>query len=86
MAVATAWTRKDLLRNHRVVMKKFTYDNGDTSITCKTGLKKIYAYTTGPTSIATKYVTRGTVAGGTITLTVTDPLAPAYVFVTAIGI
>jgi len=86
MAVATAWTRKDLLRRHRVVIKKFTYDNLDTSITCATGLKKIYGYSCSAPSVATKYVTRGVVAGGTITLTVTDPAAPCYLTVTAIGI
>ena len=66
-------------------MKK-TYDNGDTSIPCATGLKLIYGYSTSPTSVATKYITTGAVSGGTITLTATDPLAPCYVFVTAWGI
>ena len=86
MAVATAWTRRDVLRKNRVVMKKFTYGNGDTSITCATGLKIIHHYDISPPSVTLKPVDFATVAGGTITITVTDPLAACYLFVTAYGI
>jgi hypothetical protein len=67
-------------------MKKMTYDNGDTSITVATGLKIIYHYDISPPSLTTVPVDFATVAGGTITITIADPLAPAYLFVTAYGI
>lgn len=86
MAVTTTWKRIDRLRTHRVVLMKMTYGNGDTTVTVATGLKIIYSYSVSPTSVATKTVTDGDVSGGTITLTVTDPLGAAYLFVTAIGI
>jgi phosphoribosylformylglycinamidine (FGAM) synthase-like enzyme len=86
MAVATAWTRRDVLRKNRVVTKKMTYDNGDTSITVATGLKIIYAYDVSVLAVTAKAVDYATVAGGTITITVADPLAPDYLFVTAYGI
>ena len=86
MAVATAWTRRDVLRKNRVVMKKMTYAAGDTSITCATGLKIIYHYDISPPSLTAKPWDYATVAGGTITITVTNPLAACYLFVTAYGI
>ena len=86
MAVATAWTRRDVLRKNRVVTKKMTYDNGDTSITVATGLKIIYAYDVSAPAVTAKAVDYATVAGGTITITVADPLAPDYLYVTAYGI
>jgi hypothetical protein len=86
MAVATAWTRRDILRKTRAVIKKMTYDNGDTSIVVNTGLKKIYSFIVSPTSVTAKKVNCATVAGGTITITVADPLAACYLFVKAYGI
>jgi hypothetical protein len=86
MAVATAWTRRDVLRKHRVVMKKMTYAGGDTSLTVNTGLKKIYSYDISPTSVTAKAVDYVTVSAGTLTITVANPLAACYLFVTAEGI
>jgi hypothetical protein len=86
MAVATAWTRRDVLRKHRVVIKKMTYAGGDTSITVNTGLKKIYSYEVSPTSVTGKAVDYATVSAGTITVHVADPLAACYLFVTAEGL
>jgi len=86
MAVATAWKRTDYLRKHKIVMMKMTYASGDTSVTVSTGLKIIYSYTISTYSLTTKTILQATVSGGTITVTVTDPGAAAYFFVTAIGI
>ena len=86
MTVETAWTRRDVLRKNRVVMKKMTYDNGDTSIVVNTGLKKIYTYDVSPTSVTGKTWDYVAVAGGTLTIAAADPLAPCYLFVTAEGI
>lgn len=86
MAVGTAWTRRDVTNKHRVVLKKMTYDNGDTSIVVNTGLKIIYSYDVSPPAVTGKAVDYGEVAGGTITLTVADPLAPDYLFVRAFGV
>jgi len=87
MAVATAWKKIDFDgRFKRVTMKK-TYDNLDTTVTCATGLRNLFGYTVpSGSSIATKYVTAGTVSGGTVTLTVTDPAAPAYLTLIAWGV
>jgi hypothetical protein len=86
MTVATAWKRQTATRGYRGVFIKMTYGNADTSVVVNTGLKKIYSYSVSPTSVATKTVTAGAVSGGTITLTVTDPLAACYLTVTAWGI
>jgi hypothetical protein len=86
MAVATAWKRNDTFRKHSLVMMKMTYDTGDTSVVCDTGLSIIYNYSISPTSVTAKKVNFATVAGGIITITVADPLAPCYLFVTAEGI
>ena len=86
MAVATAWTRRDHLGKHRVVTKKITYDAGDTSIAINTGLKIIYAFDCSVPSVTLVPYDFATVDGGTITLTVTDPGAAAYIFMTAYGV
>jgi hypothetical protein len=87
MAVVTTWTRRGFAgRNARFVSKKMSYDNGDTSIAVATGLKKIYSFSVSPTSVTAKKVDYATVAGGTITITVANPLAPCYLKVTAYGI
>jgi hypothetical protein len=87
MAVATAWTRRTIAgRNTHVVIKKMTYDNGDTSIAVNTGLKRIFSFDVSPTSVTAKKVDYATVAGGVITVVAADPLAPCYLEVTAYGI
>jgi len=86
MAVATAWKRNDTLRKHSLVMMKMTYDNGDTSVAADTGLSIIYDYSVSPTSVTAKKVNFAAVSGGTITITVADPLAACYLFVTAEGL
>ena len=85
MAVATAWKKTNYVGKYKQVLMKMTYGNGDTSVVCATGLNKIISYTVSPASVTTKLVDIGAVSGGTITLTVTDPLAAAYLFVTAWG-
>lgn len=86
MAVVTAWRRNDLLRKSSVVMMKMTYDTGDTSVVVDTGLSRIFNYSISPTSVTTKKVDYAVVADGTITITVANPLAPCYLFVTAEGL
>jgi hypothetical protein len=87
LAVTIAWTRRDLLRKHRVVMQKITYGAGNTTLTVPTGLKKIYSYEVSPTATTGDYVTKAAVSGGTITLTVTDSTPDrSYVFVTTFGL
>jgi hypothetical protein len=67
-------------------MKKFTYAAGDTSITCDTGLKIIHHYDISPPSVTGVPVDFAAVAGGVITITVANPGAACYLFVTAYGI
>lgn len=86
MAVTTTWKKTDYAGKYKIVHMKMAYDTGDVAVTCATGLKIIYGYTVSPTSVNTKTVTGSTVAGGTITLTVADPLAPCYLFITAWGL
>ena len=86
MACVTTWKKTDFAGKYKVVHMKLTYQNADVAGTAVTGLKIIYGYTISPTSIATKYVTGSTVAGGTITLALTNPLAECYCFVTAWGL
>lgn len=85
MAVVTTWKKTNYVGKYKQVLMKMTYGNGDTTVTCNTGLNKIISYTVSATSVATKTVTDGDVSAGTITLTVTDPLAACYLFVTAWG-
>ena len=85
MAVATAWKKIEHMGRYKKVTMKMTYDNLDTTVTCATGLKQIVSYNTSVPSVATKYITRGVVTGGSIALTVTDPAAACYLFLTAYG-
>lgn len=86
MTVALASKKTGRVPGLRIVCLKYTYGNGDTSIVAATGLKKIYSYTISAASVTTKLVDIGAVSGGTITLTVADPLANAYIYLTAYGI
>lgn len=71
---------------YRHVMLKYTYGNGDTTVTVVTGLKIIYSHSESTPSVNAKTITGAAVAGGTITLTVTDPLGACYLFVDAWGL
>jgi hypothetical protein len=88
MTSATVWTyrRRDLLRNTKVVFMKMPCISGDTSAVFPTQLKKIYSYSVSSPTTAEKYVTRGVISGGTITLTITDPTEAATLYLTAYGI
>lgn len=87
MAVVTTWKKLDFDGRFKRVTMKMTYDNGDTTVTCATGLRNLFGYTVSQAaSVATKYVSRGTVAGGTVTLTVLNPLAPCYLTLIAWGV
>jgi hypothetical protein len=86
MAVVTTWKKNFNARPYRGVLMKMSYGNGDTSIAAVTGLKIIYSVTHSCPSVNTKTVTDCDVSGGTVTLTVADPLGSAYLFITAIGI
>ncbi len=86
MAVATAWTRRDSLGQHRFVMCKVTYDNGDTAANVATGLKIIYSYDVSVPAVTAKAVDYAVVTGGTIAIHMVNPLAPDYFFVRAFGI
>jgi len=85
MAVVTTWKKLNFTGKYKQVLLKMTYGNGDTTVTVATGLNKIISHSESATSVAGKTVTRAVVSGGTITLTVTDPLAACYLFVTALG-
>jgi len=87
MAVVTTWKKTDFDGRFKKVTMKMTYDNLDTTVTCATGLRNLFGYTVpSGSSVNTKYVTRGTVAGGTVTLTVTDPAAACYLTLIAWGV
>ncbi len=74
------------LGKYKEVNCKMALISGDTAVTCTTGLKRIESYEVSPTSVNAKTVTRGTVAGGVISLVVTDPLADEYLWITAYGL
>ena len=87
MAVVTTWKKVDFDGKWKRVTMKMTYGNLDTTVTCATGLRSLYGYIiSSASSVDTKYVTRGTVAGGTVTLTVTDPAGAAYLTLIAWGV
>lgn len=86
MTVTQTWKRTSKQMGMRVQHFKFSYVSGDTSITCTTDCKIIYSYAISPTSVSAKYVTLATVSGNVITITVTDPVANCYLFVTVWGI
>ena len=88
MAPVTTWKKTDFDGRLKRVTMKMTYDNGDTAITCATGLRNLFGYTIDKaTSVLDKGVRRGVVtAGGVVTLLVTDPLAPCYLTLTAWGV
>ena len=65
---------------------KMALVSGDTIVTVNTGLKIIYSYSVSMPTITGKTLDYGTVAGGTITLNVTNPAANEYLFITAWGI
>jgi hypothetical protein len=68
-------------------MMAMTITDGDISAVFPTGLKIIYSYSVSPVGEATKYVTGGTVSGGTITLGITDSNGSDYtLYLTAYGI
>jgi hypothetical protein len=65
---------------------KMSLVSGDDTVTVKTGLKLIYTYSVSPQAVTGKIVDYGTVAGGVITLHITDPAATKDLYVTAIGL
>jgi hypothetical protein len=86
LTVAQAWKRNSRIPGLKVQVFKYTYGNGDTSISVVTDLKIIYGYTVSPTSVTGKAINYATVSGGTISITAADPLAGCYIFVTAWGL
>lgn len=86
MAPALAWKKWNFAGKYKQIVMKYTYDTGDTTVTAVTGLKNIVAYSVSPTSVTAVPVDFATVSGGTITITVTNPLAACYLFVTAWGL
>ena len=85
MAVVNAWKKLNYAGKYKQVLMKMTYAAGDVSVPCYTGLRKISTVTVSPTSVTAVPVTRMVVAGGTVTLTVTNPGAACYLFLTADG-
>jgi len=86
MAVSISWVLTDYIGGRTVMKKiKMVYDSGDTSLTVPTGLHTIDSVEVSPCSVNTKYPTGQTVAGGTVTVAVTNPAGAAYLFVTAFG-
>ena len=86
MAVVKTYQRIDYVGRYKKVMARYDYDNLDTTLTWVTGLKKVYAWAASATSVTAVPVDYGVVADGTITVTVTNPAAPCYVYLTAWGI
>jgi hypothetical protein len=86
MTVVTAWKRNDVMRKHKLIMMKMTYESGDTSVVADTGLSRVINYSLSPTSVTGKTWDYATEADGIITITVADPLEDCYLFVTAEGI
>ena len=84
--MAVTYTKvRDYAGRYAQVKGKVTYGNGDTSCVIATGLSKIENVYHSATSVAAKYITKIAVSGGTVTFTVTDPLAACYFYYTAEG-
>ena len=81
-----AWRRRDVFRNHRIVLMKMSLVAADDTVTVNTGLKLIYGYSVSPTGVTAKIVDYATIAGGVITIHCTAPGVSAALYVTAIGI
>jgi hypothetical protein len=85
LAVVITYRKYNVVGRYRQRLIRVDYGNLDTSLVVDTGFSKIHAYTVSAPSVTTKAVDIGTVAGGTITLTVTDPAAACYIYIDAIG-
>jgi hypothetical protein len=86
LTVAISWIRTDYIGGKTLMKKiKVTYASGDTTLTVPTGLHVIDSFSVSPASVNTKYPSGQAVDGGTITLTVVNPVADAYLFVTVFG-
>ena len=86
MAVVLTWKKIDFMGKYKCIHMKYTYGNGDPTVTADTGLYRIVSYAVSPTSVTAKAVDYATVAGGIITIHVADPLAPCYLNITAWGV
>jgi len=60
--------------------------DNDTNAIFPTGLKIIYSYSVSPPGQSAKYVTGGTVTGGSINVSLTDPNGSYTLYLTAYGI
>ena len=84
--MAVTYTKvRDYAGRYAQVKGKCTYGNGDTSGAVATGLSVIKNLYVSPTTVAAKYITKYAISGGTITFTLTDPLAACSFFYTAEG-
>lgn len=85
--MAVTYTKKYNYEGDKaVVYGKVTYGNGDTSAAVATGLRRVDIVNHSPTSVAAKYITKIAVSGGTVTFTVTDPLAACYFYYEVKGV
>jgi hypothetical protein len=85
MAVAVAWKRLNFPGKYKQVLMKLTYAAGDTTLTCVTGLKQIVEANVSLPSVTAVPVTKVAVAGGTVTITTTNPGGACYLFLEASG-
>lgn len=84
--MAVTYTKeRDYCGKYAQVKGKVTYGNGDTSCAIATGLSQVKNVYCSPTSVASKYITKIAISGGTVTFTVTDPLAACYFYYTVEG-
>ena len=86
MAVVITYNKPNVVGKYKQRLIRVDYAGGDTSLAVPTKMKLIESYGISLTSVTAKPVDYATVSGGTITITVTDPLAACYLYVTAIGL
>jgi len=86
MAVVITHNRPNVVGKYKQRLIRVDYATGDTALTVDTRLKLIVSYTISPTSVTAVPVDFATVAGGVISITVTNPLADCYLYVNAIGL
>jgi len=86
MAVVITHNRPNVVGKYKQRLIRVDYATGDTALTVDTRLKLIVSYTISPTSVTAKPVDFATVAGGVISVTVTNPLADCYLYINAIGL
>ena len=86
MAVVITYNKPNVVGKYRQRLIRVDYDTGDTALTVDTQMKLIESYTISPASVTLKPWDFATKAGGVISITATNPLAPCYLYIIAIGL